>query len=178
MLSLYRRKWELLCGGIKENISWLVLWGVGEVVSPLQHWVSIFWGAMALTVGAQGLSPLCHVPRHALCLWVSEYPCCCHISEGEFHGRKAASFLCLHIACPGTLDPRPPPLAQAEHQSPYKHLFSQGPKGVASFIWVAEWRWYTGEPQLTLIILLQEWENILCEIKPWSFRVRALTLRP
>ena len=170
----------MLCGGIKEKIAWLIWWGMGEEVSPhyLQHWVGVFWGAMALTAGTRGLLPLCHVPHHALCLCGSEHPCCCRISEGEFHGRKAVSFLHLHIPCPGALDPRPPSLAQAEHQPLHKHLFSQGPKSVVSFTWVAEWRWCREEPQLTLVILLQEWENILCEIKPWAFGVGVLTPRP
>ena len=52
-----------------------------------------FGGAVALAPGTQGLSPLYRVLRYTLCLWGSKDPCCCHVSEGEFHRRKASVFL-------------------------------------------------------------------------------------
>ena len=53
-----------------------------------------FGEAVALAPGTKGLSPLCFVLCHTLCLWGSQHPCCCHISEGEFHdGRLLASLL-------------------------------------------------------------------------------------
>ena len=90
--------------------------------------------------------------------------------QGQVPWKEGCQLPCLHIPCPGAPEPRPPCPAQAEHQPP-----CQGPKGVASSTWVTEWGWCRGEPQLTLTIILQEWENILCEIESWAFGVRALT---
>ena len=81
-----------------------------------------FGEAVALAPGTKGLSPMCFVLCCTLCLWGSQHPCCCHISE-RVPQRKAAGVLAFISPALGH---RSPGLHfQLGRQPPLKRLFSE-----------------------------------------------------
>ena len=95
-------------------------WGFSPLpTAPGWH----FWGAMDLVPGTWGLWPLCCVLCCTICPWGSKHSCCCHTSKGNFHGRKAASFLAFMSPA---LEHQSPGLQSSSGRAP---ATSPGPQG-------------------------------------------------